>query len=173
MDQHDPPTVAPESRDLPAVWLRPVINGDAAYLAPRLRRYDARVPSDYVDNPDIPAMLQRAVDHTPRCVAVTDERGMFAIIGVGDDPTDPTVGLPWIAGTDRVKEHGVWLLRNIRQILRFLSSPAHRIHRGELPADETPFVRFVQWCGYDLADEITTPKGVTYIKFQGPPPCHG
>jgi len=171
MTQHNNATAAAAHKD--AVRLREVRGGDVAALVANIRSYDLEVLHDLAPEREAGPELMHVVGISTWVRTVEDQYGAAALLGIFPDPFNATVGCPWIAATDRLSaQHAQWLTRNIRGLLAEMSEGRYRSHRGAVPKRREKFVRFIEYCGYTLTTEITTPQGATYIQFEGLP-CRG
>ena len=146
--------------------LRRAHPGDAADLAPRLRRADlAEIAAGGMGTP-LEALLLGVRSGT--CYAIVDPQlgtqvyGMFGVVPL---PGNPEVGLVWLLGSDELTRISYHFLRNSREWLARLSAP-YKLLCNCIDSRNTVHIRWLRWLGFTFLNP--QPRGVhgeTFIEF--------
>jgi hypothetical protein len=95
--------------------VRPAVVGDCFELAPRLRADDVREIRAASGLSPLSALFE-SVRRSKHAYSCEDQSGrVFAMFGVADAPTDPTVGVIWMLASDDLFTHRKQFLRECRR----------------------------------------------------------
>lgn len=142
--------------------VRPATMEDLEYMAPRLREADVREMKALDGSEPYPALVESFNASVLANVMVDDEGKPFAVYGVApaDWCSDCTVGVSWMLGTEDLKKHSMWFLRNFHWMLDEMHE--HFPTFGNF-ADvrNTVHIRWLKWAGFEFGEKY--PRNGTYF----------
>jgi hypothetical protein len=127
--------------------------GDCEYLAPRLRAADLAEIGALDGSAPLAALIESL--SASSLANVMEHNGVpFAIYGVApeDGCSDCTRGISWMLGTDDLKKHSVWFLRNYRGMLDEMHAYFPVIFNFVDVRNEV-HIRWLRWAGFTFGKQ--------------------
>lgn len=120
---------------------------DAHDLAKRVRLADRREIAAASGASPLKALLM-GVRKSAECRAL-DVGGPQALFGVVE--TKPGEGFPWLIGSDAIFGAAKWIFARASRAEVHRFQERWPVLRGWVHADNTAHVRWLEWCGFNLA----------------------
>jgi len=135
-------------------YIRVARYDDAAVIAPLLREADKReIAANSGLAPEVALKESYATSSEIRLACHSDGTPI-AIFGIGPNPLQETMGIPWMVGTDELAKHSLPLVRDARKwVERQLST--YPILSNFVDSRNTTHLRWLRHIGFHI-DE--TPK---------------
>lgn len=119
---------------------------DCYLLAPMLRAADAAEVKALANLSPEEALVS-SFEASRERFTITHEGKPIAIYGGGPHPNDPTVGIPWMLGSDGIKHHWVWFLRHTPEIVWSVQQH-YPVLWNLVDVRNTVHIRWLKWCGF-------------------------
>lgn len=141
--------------------VRPATLEDCAFLAPRLRQADV-TEMQALDGSDPYRGLVESLSASHIANVIEHDGVPFAIYGGAPDDmcSDCTVGISWLLGTDDLKRHSTWFIRNCRRLLDEVHEVFPTLH-NYADVRNTVHLRWLRWSGFTLGE--TVPRNGTHF----------
>lgn len=141
--------------------VRPATLEDCAFIAPRLRQADL-TEMEALDGGDPYEGIVESFRASPIANVMEHNGEPFAIYGGAPDDlcSDSTVGISWLLGTDALKDHSVWFIRNCRDLLDEVHEHFPTLH-NYADVRNTVHIRWLRWSGFTMGELV--PRNGTHF----------
>lgn len=131
-------------------------------LASRLREADvAEIRAASGDNPE--RALTESLMYSPRSWTWLCDGEPIAMFGVAQDPSNPTVGVPWLLGAPEIAQHKMFFLRTCKHYIDQMLD-ACPVLTNWVDCRNTVSIQWLAWCGFALC-EVNPFFGVQRLPF--------
>jgi hypothetical protein len=134
---------------------------DIRYIAQNLRETDRREAAGLF-GPEIGKAVWDSALRAKECYAALDGETPVALFGVGQCPMRVTNGVPWMVGTEHLREHRKALLRDASAILNGWFERFTTLSNF-VSKENAVSIRWLKKLGFSFADFRGVPTG--YLLF--------
>jgi len=131
-------------------------------LCQNMRLEDRREVVALTGNPDVYNIVLAGWLQSDYCKTILLDDKVVFIYGVIPVPDMPSVGSPYMLGTELLKEIKMPFLRNCRNRVSYMKKKYKYLFNWIDSRNEL-HLRFIKWCGFKIINE----KEVNDVKFHG------
>jgi len=133
--------------------IRPATLADCEFLAPRLRAADLQEIEALDGSLPLPALVE-SFDASSLARVMEHNGEPFAIYGVAPAQrcSDYTMGVSWMLGSDGLKDHSMWFLRNCRGMLEEMHTDADVLF-NMVDVRNIVHINWLKWAGFSFGQK--------------------